>query len=283
MLNRYKNRVKFAKGNKRFSKGIFTRWYKLFVLVIILMIFSTAILASPNARSVINFFPSRVREPDEIKQQQMIKKEMEKYREERQKTVIVVVDAGHGGKDQGAEINGVMEKKLNIDIAKRLGKLLEKQNINVVYTRQEDEFIDLWSRANIANGLSATLFISIHNNIMPDDNSYHGTETLYCDDVPGQQKSMTGKIFAQNIQKQLVYDLGMKDNGIIERPNLAVLKFTSMPAVIVEVGYMSNKADRNKLCSKEFRQKSAQSMCTAIIRTLEDMKAQKINNRWLLP
>ena len=208
---------------------------------------------------------------------------MEEYREERQKTVIVVVDAGHGGKDQGAEKNGVMEKKLNIDIAKRLGKLLERYNINVVYTRQDDEYIDLWSRANIANGLNATLFVSIHNNIMPDDTSYHGTETLYCDDAPGQQKPMTGKIFAQNIQKQLVDDLGMKDNGIIERPNLAVLKFTSMPAVIVEVGYMSNKTDRNKLCSKEFRQKSAQAMCTAIIRTLEDMKVQRINNRWLLP
>ena len=283
MQNRHKNKVKFAKGYKRLSNAILPRWYKLFGLITILIVFSAAIIASPNARSVINFFPSRVREPDEIKQQQMIKKEMEEYREERQKTVIVVVDAGHGGKDQGAEKNGVMEKKLNIDIAKRLGKLLEKHNINVVYTRQEDEFIDLWSRANIANGLNATLFISIHNNIMPDDTSYHGTETLYCEDAPAQQKSMTGKIFAQNIQKQLVYDLGMKDNGIIERPNLAVLKFTSMPAVIVEVGYMSNKADRTKLCSKEFRQKSAQSMCTAIIRTLEDMKVQKINNRWLLP
>ncbi len=283
MLNRYKNKNKCDQRDKYLGNGNLTKWYKLFFLIIMLIIFSAAIIASPNARSVINFFPSRVHQPDGIRQQQIIKKEMEEYREERQKTVIVVVDAGHGGKDEGAEKNGVMEKKLNIDIAKRLGKLLEKHNINVVYTRQDDEFIDLWSRANIANGLNATLFVSIHNNIMPEDTSYHGTETLYCDDAPGQQKLMTGKIFAQNIQKQLVNDLGMKDNGIIERPNLAVLKFTSMPAVIVEVGYMSNKADRTKLCSKEFRQKSAQSMCTAIIRTLENMRAQKINNRWLLP
>jgi len=191
------------------------------------------------------------------------------------KEVKVVIDPGHGGEDLGATKDDLYEKKLNLDISMKLGKILEGLDINVVYTREKDIDVGLDERVNIANNLDATLFISVHNNFMPDDAGYKGTETLYCPPVDTQEDKMDGMKLATIVQKRLVSSLNTVDNGIIYRPNLVVLRKTNMPAVIAEIAYMSNSSDRSKLMDDGFRQKAAKALAEAVMEALEFMKAEK--------
>lgn len=185
------------------------------------------------------------------------------------KNQLVVIDAGHGGSDPGASFGGVYEKDLNLDIAKRLNALLKSKNIDTYMTREDDTFVGLHERANIANELNATLFISIHNNAF--HSQFKGTETLY---YPSRTNSsgFTGKRFAQLIQKEMVSALGTTDRGIVERPNLVVLKATKMPAALAEVAFLTNSDDLSKLKTEAFRQKAAQAICDAIVKALEEIK-----------
>ncbi|RXE59859.1 N-acetylmuramoyl-L-alanine amidase family protein [Acetivibrio mesophilus] len=198
--------------------------------------------------------------------------------EPKPKEVIVVIDPGHGGEDLGA-YNGILyEKDINLDISLKLGKLLEDMGIEVVYTRKTDVFVDLEPRVDLANKLEATLFISVHSNSMPDNSEYRGTETLYCPSLNPKYSKMDGRKLAIIVQKELVKTLGTVDNGIIERPNLAVLRKTMMPAVIAEIAYISNPSDRAKLSDDAFRKKSAQALANAVINALDEMGAVKDEN-----
>jgi|LSQX01.1.fsa_nt_gb N-acetylmuramoyl-L-alanine amidase len=189
------------------------------------------------------------------------------------KEVIIVIDPGHGGEDYGAIYGEICEKDINIDISKRFGKLLEEKGLKVVYTRETDVFVDLDPRVDIANSLDATLFISVHNNYMPGNSQYRGTETLYCPPVNARYSNMDGEKLALIVQEELVKTLGTIDNGIIYRPNLAVIRKTNMPAVIAEIAYMSNASDRANLMKDGFRQKSAEALLRAVMKALEKMEA----------
>ncbi|HEX9060213.1 MAG TPA: N-acetylmuramoyl-L-alanine amidase [Clostridia bacterium] len=181
---------------------------------------------------------------------------------------MVVIDPGHGGVELGAVYGGVYEKNINLDIAKRLNELLKKNNINTYMMRQDDIFVGLYERAYIANDLNASLFLSIHNNAA-DSKSAEGTMTLYSPDrVNGSQS----KEFAGIIQRNLISALGTGDREIIERPNLVVLKATTMPASLAEVAFMSNKKDFNSLLSEAFRQKAAEALCKSVMEALEKIK-----------
>ncbi len=199
------------------------------------------------------------------------------------KEVKVVIDPGHGGEDLGATKGDLYEKKLNLDISKKLGKILKGLDINVVYTREEDVDVGLDERVNIANRLDATLFISVHNNYMPNDAGYKGTETLYCPPVNAKEDKLDGMKLAAIVQKRLVNGLNTVDNGIIYRPNLVVLRKTNMPAVIAEIAYMSNSSDRSKLMDDGFRQKAAKALAEAVMESLEFMKAEKNEEgKWMI-
>jgi len=199
------------------------------------------------------------------------------------KKVKVVIDPGHGGEDFGATKDILYEKDLNLDISLKLGKLLEEKGINVIYTRDKDIDVGLDERVNIANSIDATLFISVHNNYMPNDAGYRGTETLYCAPVNPQENKMDGQKLAAIVQKKLVNTLNTVDNGIIYRPNLVVLRKTNMPAVIAEIAYMSNSSDRAKLLDEGFRQKAAEALAEAVMEALDFMKAKKDDKgEWII-
>ncbi|AEV69104.1 N-acetylmuramoyl-L-alanine amidase family protein [Acetivibrio clariflavus] len=191
------------------------------------------------------------------------------------KEVKIVIDPGHGGEDWGAIKGDLFEKDLNLDISLKLGKILEEKNINVIYTRQKDIDVSLDERVNIANNNDATLFISVHNNYMPNDAAYRGTETLYCVPVNPEENKMDGQKLAAIVQKKLVSTLKTVDNGTIHRPNLVVLRKTNMPAVIAEIAYMSNSSDREKLLDEGFRQKAAEALAEAVMEALDLMNAKK--------
>ena len=172
---------------------------------------------------------------------------------------LVVIDSGHGGSDPGAQYGGLNEKDLNLKIALKVNEILKSKGINTYMTRDDDTFIPLQNRADIANNLNAALFLSIHNNAY--NSSEYGTEVLY---YPGA----TGRSFARIVQDTLINALGTNDRGIIERPNLVVLNATKMPAVIAEIAYLTNTDDRAKLMDDSFLQKTAEALADAVVKAL---------------
>jgi len=203
---------------------------------------------------------------------------------EKFRIAVVVVDAGHGGKDLGTYYEDIYEKNINLSIAQRLGSLLENEGVKVIYTRETDIFVSLLKRAKIANEADADLFVSVHNNKMPGNTGYRGSETLYAKPDNPSRDNMSSKKLAKNIQKELIRTLKLRDNGIIYDPELAVLHHPNMPSVIAEIGYISNKSDREKLSTREFRQKAAQALSQGIIATLKEMGAIKNEKgKWGLP
>ncbi len=179
---------------------------------------------------------------------------------------LVVIDPGHGGQMPGAIFKGLYEKELNLDIATRVNKLLEKKKVKTYMLREDDSYVANYERAYIANKLNASLYLGIHNNAM-DDSDFSGTMTLYYPPKAGA-KGFTSKSFAGIVQRRLLGSLGTVDRKILERPNLVVLKATAMPAVIAEVAFMTNSRDRNNLASATFRQKAAQALCDSVIEAL---------------
>ena len=178
---------------------------------------------------------------------------------------LVVIDAGHGGDAAGAVYGKLYEKNLNLDIAKRLNELLKKKGAETYMLREDDSNMGNYERAYIANHLNAKLYLSIHNNAL-DNRNYRGTMTLYCPSSSGG--SFTGRSFAKLIHQTVLGSLKTKDRKVIGRSDLIVLKTTTMPAALIEVGYMTNKSDRSNLQKTSFRQKTAQALCDSIIKAL---------------
>jgi len=178
-----------------------------------------------------------------------------------QEKKLIVIDAGHGGKDPGAVFSSVYEKSLNLDIAKRLKKLLTAKGYEVIMTRTTDKFVELADRAEIANQKGADLFISIHNNSMPA--GYSGVMTLYS--TRDINEDFSSKDLANAVQTRMVKTLGTKDIGARERDNLVVLNKTTMPAVLIEVGCMSDSNELKQLKKATFRQKAAKGIYEAIV------------------
>jgi len=177
---------------------------------------------------------------------------------------IIVLDAGHGGEDPGAisAQKGLKEKDLNLDITLKLKDMLVNSGYEVYLTRSEDVLPALKERADFANKIDADIFVSIHNNSHPNP-MISGTQVLYFpngfnDDLRDNYK------LAEIIHKNLIHNLGTTDMGIIERPNLAVLKYTKMPAVLVEVAFLSNSQDEALLETDQFRLKAAEGIYNGI-------------------
>ncbi|MBP5427164.1 MAG: N-acetylmuramoyl-L-alanine amidase [Clostridiales bacterium] len=185
---------------------------------------------------------------------------------------LVVIDAGHGGKEEpGSICNLFYEKHLNIDIALRLEECLKKKNINTYMIRNGDNYVEIHERANIANKLNARLYISVHNNSFGSEAS--GTETLYNPNNQDENVSIQSEQFARILQDHLIKVLGTKNRGIKKRPNLVVLKQTTMPSALVEVGFISNEKDLELLNDNKFRQKAAEAMADAVEEMLRNLDA----------
>lgn len=194
--------------------------------------------------------------------------------------LTVAVDPGHGGKDPGAVgAAGVKEKDINLDMAQRLNKLLVSAGNEVVMTRANDEYIALVSRTDIAGQANADLFISIHNNASTD-RSITGTQVLYYYNpvtssttadatTAAMVNSQNNKELAQSIQKRLLSTLGTVNRGTVIRNDLSVLRRATMPAVLVEVGFLSNSKEEKWLTREDVKQQAAQAIFQGIQDYLE--------------
>jgi N-acetylmuramoyl-L-alanine amidase len=171
--------------------------------------------------------------------------------------IVVVIDPGHGGKDPGAiGINGVREKDLILPISQQVADILELQGIQVIMTRNDDRYISLQDRSKMANRANADLFISIHANSMgmsrPD---ISGLETYYLED---------GMRLAESIHHTILKNVDVK-NRRIRRARFYVLRHTQMPAVLVEIGFLTGKEDAQKLANQTYRDQMAQAIADGIL------------------
>ncbi|MCM3627524.1 N-acetylmuramoyl-L-alanine amidase family protein [Paenibacillus glycanilyticus] len=172
------------------------------------------------------------------------------------KVYNVVIDAGHGGTDPGAKsINGRWEKEVNLSLSLKVKALLDKEKyIKPLLSRPEDKFVTLADRVTFAKNNKADIFISIHANSNPTS-SVTGTETYYTRD--------SSKALANIVHKHLVKGTGLKDRGV-KYGNLHVTRETTMPAILLETGFLSNKGDSDVLYSDAAQNKMAAEIVAGI-------------------
>ncbi len=240
------------------------------------------------------------------------------FSQENNNSFTVVLDPGHGGKDPGNRGNGYYEKNIALSIALKVGSELEKQrDIKVIYTRKKDVFVNLFKRAEIANKAKADLFISIHcdshtsnaygagtfvlglhanqrnfeiakkeNSVIFKEENY---EQKYDGFDPNSPESVISLVLMQEdyldqsiviadlIQKAFVSDLKRK-NRTVKQAGFIVLKYTYMPSVLVETGFLTNKKEGAYLNSKKGQTEMSKSIAKGILRYRKSISLDVIKN-----
>jgi N-acetylmuramoyl-L-alanine amidase len=175
--------------------------------------------------------------------------------------VVVVVDPGHGGRDVGAVgIGGLQEADIVMDISRQVAALLEQQGVQAVLTRQDDREIELEPRVQMADRVNANLFVSIHANSIdmsrPDVN---GIETYYY---------ASGERLARTIHNSLLQATGARDRRV-RQARFYVLRKTSMPAVLLELGFVTGAEDAPRLANSAYRQRLAEAITQGILQYIQ--------------
>ncbi len=188
--------------------------------------------------------------------------------------LVLVIDAGHGGKDKGTSFNGNPEKDINLDIAVMVKELLAKHKpgIKVIMTRSDDRFVSLDNRCKKANKANADLFLSIHVNSAPS-RLMSGTETFYANLGQTHNTVRSGSLSRTIDRSELLARLLQKNYMESERPsmrgarkkNLYVCQNTNMPAVLTEIGFLSNIEDAAYMTSKDGKKEIAVNIFNALM------------------
>ncbi len=179
---------------------------------------------------------------------------------------IVVIDAGHGGHDPGAQYEDYNESDLNLKMLLYLKEYLDKSGIKAYYSRETDVFYSLYDRAAIAENVDADMFISIHHNASTNKET-NGTYVYYSElDTYSSLNGLTSEILAQYMQDALVNTLNTTDWGI-KAANFVVVRDSKAPAVLLEIGFMSNHDELSRLVKNSFSKKAAK----AIYKTIKKM------------
>lgn len=167
----------------------------------------------------------------------------------------VVVDAGHGGKDAGARRYGPAEKVVALDVAQRLNRKLRESKFRTVMTRSSDVFIPLDRRVDIGNRQENSIFVSIHFN-HARRRGIQGFETYYA--------SPYARSLAQRIQRKLLTMPRARNRGV-RTANFRVVKNAVYPSVLVECGFLSNRAEAGRARSAAYREMLADKIAEAIV------------------
>lgn len=181
------------------------------------------------------------------------------------RSAVVVLDAGHGGRDAGACGSQLQEKEANLAVVSKLGSLLEQAGIKVVYTRSDDSYVDLGERSVMANELNAQLFVSVHCN-SSTQSAPNGTETYFYaplenPDLFIQREERSD--LARLIQTEMIEYTRRTDRGVKEA-NFSVLRETNMPCALVEMAFISNSDEQALLMDDNFREQAARAIANGI-------------------
>ena len=186
---------------------------------------------------------------------------------------IVVIDAGHGGVDNGASHSGVREKNLNLEIVTRMKEYFDAcdENIGVYYTRLDDSDMALAQRVDLANRLKADLFLSVHINSTASGrtSSINGTEVMY----RVGDKSGASKAFAQNCLDEMLAELGSNSKGLVAGDEILIIRTSKVPVALAEIGFITNNEERELMQSSDYQDKAARALYHAVLRTLEEQSS----------
>ena len=193
---------------------------------------------------------------------------------------IVILDPGEGGSEPGAVVNNIRESDINLEIALLVYERLEhsQSGIKAFMTRRDDRFVSLSDRPFISNNI-ADMFVSIHNNGFGGSNPHlvYGTEVLFNPIEPHITHGNSGRLnidnrsLAQIFQDELVNELGTRDRGVLEIRHIAVLEANRVPAVLLEVEFMTNPSSLSNLLDPDFQNRAADAIYRGIVKGFESM------------
>jgi N-acetylmuramoyl-L-alanine amidase len=233
-----------------------------------------------------------------------------------EKTYTIVLDAGHGGTDPGNIGNGYREKNIALKTALEVGKIIgAKKGVNIIYTRKTDVIVDLWKRGNIANDVKADLFVSIHCDahtssaygagtfvlglhankrnfdVAKRENSVILSEKNYEQNYkynPNSPESIIGLSLLQeeNLEQSLLLASSIQNNFIkknkrknrgVKQAGFVVLYQTTMPSVLVELGFLTNKKEGRYLNSRNGQKAMAKSIASSIAVYIDQLKLNSVS------
>lgn len=192
----------------------------------------------------------------------------------------IVIDPGHGGKDPGNIVGSQQEKKYTLLMAQELADQLRKAGFNVSLTRTSDVFVELPLRPEIARRRAADLFISIHWNKLPGNSQIRGAQTFCLTPAgasssnsgghggagssPGNRNNAKNILLAYMVQRSLLHLPGMEDRGV-RRARYWVLRDATMPAILIEGGFMSNPAEARRIYDAGYRRQMARAIVEGVL------------------
>ena len=246
------------------QKNFVQRHILFFSIIVFCFVFVPIVKNAYAQEKEINKEKIVIKEQEQQKQKEVIKEDRP----------IVVLDAGHGGYDDGSVSDSkVKEKNITLAITLKLGKILEENNIEVVYTRTSDgvswpsdNVADLLARSEIANEAEADYFVSIHLNYSEvSQNEVQGSEIWV------RRSDSESEKLAVNVNKQLealdgIVSRGLKDEA--ESP-LSVIEYNNMPSILIETGFLSNENDTKYLTNDKNQSEMANAIAQGILETLK--------------
>ena len=171
---------------------------------------------------------------------------------------LVVIDPGHGGPDVGATRNGIYEKDIVLAMSKQLGRILQQMGYSVMYTRTEDIDLDLEPRVQMAENARASAFVSVHvNSLDASASQVNGVETYH---APG---ASLGKSLAEFVHEQIIASTGATDRGVRSARFHVIVK-TSMPAILVETGFITNPSEAARLVNSAYQERMADAIAKGV-------------------
>lgn len=246
------------------QKNFVQRHILFFSIIVFCFVFVPIVKNAYAQEKEINKEKIVIKEQEQQKQKEVIKEDRP----------IVVLDAGHGGYDDGSVSDSkVKEKNITLAITLKLGKILEENDVEVVYTRSNDDVswpsdnvADLLARSEIANEAEADYFVSIHLNYSEvSQNEVQGSEIWV------RRSDSESEKLAVNVNKQLealdgIVSRGLKDEA--ESP-LSVIEYNNMPSILIETGFLSNENDTKYLTNDKNQSEMANAIAQGILETLK--------------
>jgi len=188
---------------------------------------------------------------------------------------LIVLDAGHGGADDGAQVGHLLEKKINLLTVLYTKKQLEELGYRVLLTRKKDTYISLPKRVSMANQTKSAVFASIHCNAAPNPDA-QGLEIYYHRSGPSDKSASSSKL-AEQILAHIVGQTGCISRGV-KPGRFYVIRETVMPSILVEIGFLTNREERSNMRKKSYLDKVAKGIAQGINAYIKSEKTLSSRN-----
>jgi N-acetylmuramoyl-L-alanine amidase len=177
---------------------------------------------------------------------------------------VIILDPGHGGNDEGAKVGQFIEKKITLKLAQITKQALEFRGYKVRMTRSKDEYVSLADRVEMASLVKAKLFLSLHCNSSPVNKDVHGVEIFYHESKDAVRLKSSKRLASQALHCFL-QQTGAHSRGV-KKGNFYVIRETSMPSILIEIGFLTHSDERLRLNDHVYLEKIAHGIATSVDR-----------------